>query len=441
MNMEVWTKIAQFLLSLSILVVLHELGHFTFAKLFKTRVEKFYLFFNPWFSLFKFKHKDTEYGIGWLPLGGYVKISGMIDESLDTEQLKTEPQPYEFRAKPAWQRLIIIIGGVLVNFVLAFIIYIAILFTWGEEYLATKDVTYGVMVDSVGEKLGLRNGDKILTVGGETCENFMHVIPDLVLNQVNDIEVEREGQKITLPISAEMRNDLLSTPNFLLPRVPFVIDRIEKDSPADKAGFKSDDKVMMVDSIEIIYYDQFKSYVPEKAGKAITVTVEREGKNIAIPVTVNGSGQIGVSANFVLDKFFHVSVQQYTLWESIPAGITRGGEMLVSYMKQLKLLVTPGSSAYKSLGGFITIGKIFPSSWDWHAFWNMTALLSIVLAIMNILPIPALDGGYVIFILYEMITGRKPGEKFLEYAQITGMVLLFALLFFANANDVIKLFN
>ncbi len=440
MSMDVWTKIAQFLLSLSILVVLHELGHFAFAKLFKTRVEKFYMFFNPWFSLFKFKHKDTEYGIGWLPLGGYVKISGMIDESLDTEQLKSEPQPYEFRAKPSWQRLLIMVGGVLVNFVLAFFIYIAILFTWGEDYLATKDMTYGVMVDSTGQKIGLRNGDKVISVGGELPENFQHIIPDLVLNQVSSIEVERDGETVKLPISEDMRRSLIENPTTLLPRVPFVIDRIAKDSPAELAGLQSDDKVLMVDSVKMQYYDQFKTYVPTLKGKKINLTIDRAGKTLTIPVMVDKDGTIGVSANFNLEKFFHISVQRYSFWEAIPAGFVKGGEMIVSYAKQLKLLVTPGSGAYKSLGGFITIGKIFPSSWDWHAFWNMTALLSVVLAIMNILPIPALDGGHVMFLLYEMISGRKPGEKFMEYAQITGMILLFALLIFANANDVIKLF-
>jgi len=438
--MDVWTKIAQFLLSLSILVVLHELGHFAFAKLFKTRVEKFYLFFNPWFSLFKFKHKDTEYGIGWLPLGGYVKISGMIDESLDTEQMKSEPQPYEFRAKPSWQRLLVMVGGVLVNFVLAFVIYIAILFTWGEDYLATKDMTYGVMVDSTSQKIGLRNGDKVISVGGELPENYQHIIPDLVLNQVSSIEVERDGQTVKLPISEDMRRSLIENPTSLLPRVPFIIDRIEKDSPAEKAGLKSDDKILMVDSVKMQFYDQFKTYVPTLKGKKINLTIEREGKSLTVPVMVDTDGTIGVSANLNLEKFFHISVQRYSFWEAIPAGFVKGGEMIVSYAKQLKLLVTPGSGAYKSLGGFITIGKIFPSSWDWHAFWNMTALLSVVLAIMNILPIPALDGGHVMFLLYEMISGRKPGEKFMEYAQITGMILLFALLIFANANDVIKLF-
>lgn len=438
--MDVWTKIAQFLLSLSILVVLHELGHFAFAKLFKTRVEKFYMFFNPWFSLFKFKHKDTEYGIGWLPLGGYVKISGMIDESLDTEQLKSEPQPYEFRAKPSWQRLLIMVGGVLVNFVLAFFIYIAILFTWGEDYLATKDMTYGVIVDSTGQKIGLRNGDKVISVGGELPENYQHIIPDLVLNQVSSIEVERDGKTVKLPISEDMRRSLIENPTSLLPRVPFIIDRIEKDSPAEKAGLKSDDKIMMVDSVKMQFYDQFKTYVPTLKGKKINLTIDRAGKTLTVPVMVDKNGTIGVSANFDLEKFFHISVQRYSFWEAIPAGVVKGGEMIVSYAKQLKLLVTPGSGAYKSLGGFITIGKIFPSSWDWHAFWNMTALLSVVLAIMNILPIPALDGGHVMFLLYEMISGRKPGEKFMEYAQITGMILLFALLIFANANDVIKLF-
>ena len=439
--MEVWTKIAQFLLSLSILIVLHELGHFTFAKLFKTRVEKFYLFFNPWFSLFKFKRKDTEYGVGWIPLGGYVKITGMIDESLDTEQLKSEPQPYEFRAKPTWQRLLIMIGGVLVNFVLAFIIYIAILFTWGDEYLATKDVTYGIAVDSLGQKIGLQNGDKILSIGGKPSENFLHIVPDLVLDQVSFIEVERDSQRVKLPITETMRRDLIEKQALIAPRIPCEVGKVMDDSPAKVAGLMAEDKIVGADSADARYIDQFQAYVQSHKGKSISVALIRNGKPLNLPVKVSAEGTIGIAFNTDIAKFFHVSVQQYTFWEAIPAGFVKGGDMIVSYAKQLKLLVTPGTGAYKSLGGFITIGKIFPSTWDWHAFWNMTALLSIVLAIMNILPIPALDGGHVLFLFYEMVTGRKPGDKFLEYAQITGMILLFALLIFANANDVVKLFN
>lgn len=440
MSMEVWTKIAQFLLSLSLLIVLHEMGHFAFAKLFKTRVEKFYLFFDPWFSLFKFKRNGTEYGVGWIPLGGYVKITGMIDESLDTEQMKSEPQPYEFRAKPTWQRLLIMIGGVLVNFILAFVIYIAILFTWGEDYLATKDMTYGVMVDSTAQKIGFQNGDKIITIGGEHTENFLHIIPDLVLNQVTNVEVERDGKRVTLPISEEMRRSLVETHAQILPRMPGVIEKVQKDSPAMAAGLMSNDKIVGIDSIQASYVDQIQAYVQNNKGKAITLTVLRDGKTLNIPIKVGADGLLGIAFDIDIAKYFHISVERYTFWQAIPAGFARGGDMIVSYGKQLKLLVTPGTGAYKSLGGFITIGKFFPATWDWHAFWNMTALLSIVLAIMNILPIPALDGGHVLFLLYEIITGRKPGDKFMEYAQITGMVLLLALLVFANANDIIKLF-
>lgn len=441
MSMEIWTKVAQFFLSLSLLVILHELGHFTFAKLFKTRVEKFYLFFDPWFSLFKFKRGGTEYGVGWLPLGGYVKISGMIDESMDTEQLKSAPEPWEFRAKPTWQRLLIMIGGVLVNFILAFVIYSMVLYTWGDEYLATKDVTYGVMVDSTAQKLGLQNGDKILNIGGAEVENFVHVVPDIILDQADYMEVSRDGKVVRLPISETMRAEMIAKQPVIIPRIPLVVDEISKKSPAAKAGFKTGDKIEGADSLKLQYIDEFKSYVQSHKDQQINVVVNRDGKQLTLPVTVGNDGLIGVSFSTDLEKFFHISVAHYTFWASIPAGIKKGYSVIGNYLKQLKLLASPQTGAYKSLGGFITIGKIFPGTWDWHAFWNMTGLLSIVLAIMNILPIPALDGGHVLFLLYEMVTGRKPGDKFLEYAQITGMVILFALLIFANANDIIKLFH
>ncbi|HUX54054.1 MAG TPA: RIP metalloprotease RseP [Williamwhitmania sp.] len=441
MSMEIWTKVAQFFLSLSLLVILHELGHFTLAKLFKTRVEKFYLFFDPWFSLFKFKRGDTEYGVGWLPLGGYVKISGMIDESMDTEQLKSDPEPWEFRAKPTWQRLLIMIGGVVVNFLLAFVIYSMVLYTWGDEFLANKDVTYGIAVDSTAQKLGLQNGDKILNVGGVEVKNFQHIVADIVLDQADYVDVERDERVVKLPISEAMRAAMMSKQPIIAPRIPLVVDEIKKKSPAATAGLKSGDKVVGVDSLKAQYYDEFSDYVLSHKGKQVTVNVDRAGKQLAIPVTIGKDGIIGVYFDTNLEKFFHISVEHYTFWASIPAGIKKGYSVIGSYLKQLKLLASPQTGAYKSLGGFITIGKIFPGTWDWEAFWNMTGLLSIVLAIMNILPIPALDGGHVLFLLYEMVTGRKPGDKFLEYAQITGMVLLFALLLFANGNDILKLFQ
>ncbi|HUW06978.1 MAG TPA: RIP metalloprotease RseP [Williamwhitmania sp.] len=441
MSMEIWTKVAQFFMSLSLLIILHELGHFTLAKLFKTRVEKFYLFFDPWFSLFKFKRGDTEYGVGWLPLGGYVKISGMIDESMDTEQLKSDPEPWEFRAKPTWQRLLIMIGGVVVNFLLAFVIYSMVLYTWGDEFLANKDVTYGIAVDSTAQKLGLQNGDKILNVGGVEVQNFQHIIADIVLDQADYVEVDRGGEDIKLPISAAMRAAMISKQPIIAPRIPIVLDKIAKKSPAAKAGFKSGDKVVGVDSLKTQYTDEFRDYVISHKGMQIVVNVDRAGKLLAIPVTVGKDALIGVSFDTNLEKFFHISVEHYTFWASIPAGVTKSYNVIGSYLKQLKLLASPQTGAYKSVGGFISIGKIFPGTWDWEAFWSMTGLLSIVLAIMNILPIPALDGGHVLFLLYEMVTGRKPGDKFLEYAQITGMVLLFALLLFANGNDILKLFQ
>jgi RIP metalloprotease RseP len=438
--MEIWTKVAQFFMSLSLLIILHELGHFTLAKLFKTRVEKFYLFFDPWFSLFKFKRGDTEYGIGWLPLGGYVKISGMIDESMDTEQLKSDPEPWEFRAKPTWQRLLIMIGGVLVNFLLAFVIYSMVLYTWGESYIANKDVTYGVMIDSTAQKLGLQNGDKILNVGGVEVENFQHVVADIVLDQADYMEVSRNGEKVKLPISVAMRADIISKQPIIAPRIPIVLDEIGKKSPAAKAGLKSGDKVVGVDSLKIKYIDELRDYIQSHRGLPIVVKVDRAGQLLDIPITVGQDALIGISFDTNLENFFNISVKKYGFWASIPAGVNKSYDVIASYLKQLKLLLSPNTGAYKSLGGFITIGKIFSGTWDWLTFWSMTGLLSIVLAIMNILPIPALDGGHVLFLIYEMVTGKKPGDKFMEYAQITGMILVFALVLFANLNDIVKLF-
>ncbi len=440
--MDVFIKVAQLLLSLSIMVILHELGHFTFARIFHTRVEKFYLFFNPWFSLFKFKKGDTEYGVGWIPLGGYVKISGMIDESMDREQMKKPPQPWEFRAKPAWQRLLIMLGGILVNFLLAFVIYIAVMFVWGEQYLPNENVKYGILVDPVGEEIGLRNGDKILAVDSQKIEAFNKILPEIVLNHARTLTVEREGKVFTLAIPDSIFPKLLKGQGMIQPRLPFdpfIVKGFTKNSPARKAGVKKGDRLVAVDSIHFKYYDEFRNYLLQHKGKQVLLTVERDSSYLDIPLQLTPEGMIGVSTDF--SHVFEYKKIKYSFWESIPAGIRKGIRTTGDYLKQIKLIFTPKTKAYESLGGFITIGSIFPPVWDWYSFWNLTAFLSIILGIMNLLPIPALDGGHVLFLLYEMITGRKPGDKFMEYAQIAGMIFILALLLYANGNDIFKLFH
>lgn len=440
--MEVFVKIAQLILSLSILVILHEFGHFMFAKLFGTRVEKFYLFFNPWFSLFKFKKGETEYGIGWLPLGGYVKISGMIDESMDKEQMKKPPQPWEFRSKPSWQRLIIMLGGVMVNFLLAIIIYILILFAWGEEYLPTENVKYGILVDSIGVKMGLMNGDRIISIDNQEIENFYQIIPDIILNERKTIQIKRDGRLLEVKIPKEVIPALIKGDGRIDVRLPFsplVVEGFIKESPSKKAGLQTGDEILGLSNMTFEYYDEFKKRLGENKETEIILQVKRNGKNLDIPVIVNYQGMIGIRRN--IEEFLEFKKVEYGFFESIPAGIAKGIKTTQNYLKQFKLIFSKGTQAYKSLGGFITIGSIFPGVWNWQAFWNLTAFLSIILAIMNILPIPALDGGHVMFLLYEVITSRKPSDKFLEYAQMTGMIILLSLLLFANGNDIIRLFN
>jgi regulator of sigma E protease len=439
--MSVIIQITQFLLSLSILVFLHELGHFAFAKLFRTRVEKFYIFFNPWFSLFKRKIGDTEYGIGWLPLGGYVKISGMIDESMDKEQLKKPPQPWEFRSKPAYQRLLIMVGGVLVNFLLALVIYSTTLYVWGEQYLPTKNVKYGIMCDSVALDIGLRNGDKILSVDHVEVKNFNKIFHDVVVNGARSIQVERDGQVVDIPIGEEYLAPLLKSEVFIATRIPFIVDDFSKDSPARAAGILVNDKVVALNGMKIDFFDQFRTKMNDLKGQKVAVTVLRDGDTITYTFQATDDGKIGVWPVGDLSRFFELQNVQYSFFQAIPAGISKGFGNAISYLKQLRLIFTPKTKAYESLGGFIKIGSFFPTEWDWRVFWEMTALLSIILAIMNLLPIPALDGGHVMFLLYEIVTGRKPGDKFLEYAQIAGMLILLALLLYANGNDVVQLFR
>ncbi len=440
--MEVLIKAAQLILALSILIIFHETGHFFFARLFKTRVEKFYLFFDPWFSIFKKKYGDTVYGIGWLPLGGYVKISGMIDESMDLEQMSKPPEPWEFRSKPAWQRLLIMLGGVLVNFIFALVLYVLILYSWGEKYLPAQNLTYGIMVDSTAMKIGLRNGDKIISMDGQKVDNYMSITHDIVVNNVKSIKAERNGQIIDINVPEDAVSSLLKSSFPILPRMPFYVQGFADNSPAREAGLLKDDRIIALNNTPVLFFDEFKSAIQDLKNQDVQITILRNGKDtIQYSLFVPETAIIGVSPDFTFENYFELKEVNYSFFQSIPAGIKKGFRTIDSYLKQLKLLFRPETKAYESLGGFIKIASIFPGEWNWQSFWNFTAFLSIILAIMNLLPIPALDGGHVMFLLYEIITGRKPGDKFLEYAQIAGMIFIFALLFYANGNDIIQLFR
>lgn len=441
--MEILIKAAQLLLSLSILVIVHEFGHFITAKMFKTRVEKFYLFFDPWFSLFKFKKGETEYGIGWLPLGGYVKISGMMDESMDKEQMNLPAQPWEFRSKKTWQRLIIMLGGVTLNVILAFLIYIGMLWAWGEQYLPTSEAKFGISIDSVGREMGLQNGDKILTLDGKKVEDFQKITGHIILDQVKTISVERNGQTVDVTVPNGIVGKMIKqkSASFMMPRIPFVIEAFGKNSGAKLAGIQKEDRIVSLDTIMTPYFDQFKAHIKTYAGKTVKIGVLRGNDIIYCNTKVNNEGIIGVQPYVVPPKYFTFAKHDYSFFQAIPAGFGRTISGIDNYFKQLRLLFSKDVKAYESVGGFISIGNIFPAAWDWQSFWTLTAFLSIMLAIINVLPIPALDGGHVMFLLFEMITGRKPSDKFLEYAQIVGMVLLLALMLFANGNDVVRLFK
>ncbi len=441
-------KTIQFLLSLSLLIVLHELGHFIPAKIFKTRVEKFYLFFDIKFSLFRKKIGETVYGIGWLPLGGYVKIAGMIDESMDTEQMAQEPQPWEFRSKPAWQRLIIMLGGVTVNFVLAVVIYIGMAYSYGDEFIPMNSLKDGVWVmdKNIGDKLGVETGDHIVAIDGEEVATFNTLLGEIING--NTITLTRDGNTIEKEIPVDFIATLLEDEDrirFLNPRIPFVIGEVSKESENLYSGLKEKDEITAIGSYPVRYFDEVKPILENYKGKEVELKVKREGnKVVQIPVKISDSATIGVIPGIPTYEdmetrgILKLETKKYSFVESIPAGIDRGVTTLGSYVKQLKKIFNPETGAYKGVGGFAAIGNMFPDTWNWAAFWSTTALISIILAFMNILPIPALDGGHVTFLLYEMVTGRKPSDKFLEYAQMVGFFLLIALLLFANGNDIYK---
>jgi regulator of sigma E protease len=446
--MNLLIQIGQLLLSLSILIILHELGHFIFARIFNTRVEKFYLFFDPWFSLFKLKRGDTEYGIGWLPLGGYVKIAGMLDESMDKEQLKQPPQPYEFRTKPTWQRLLIMLGGVLVNLILGFFIFTSILYVWGEKYLPNKNLTDGIwVVDSIMNKVGIQTGDKIIEVNGKVPENYIDIFEEMLYG--GEVIVNRNGKDTTLILPEDfvgrlVDNSIHNRGLLIFPRIPFIIGEIPDTSQNINSGLMPHDRIISMDNIPVKYVDQVIDILDGVKGKTIPVIVEREGENKELNLIVNENGKLEVTYGLLtfdqLERLgiYKLATRKYSFFESIPAGFAKGKKELVSYVRQIGLIFNFKTGAYRGVGGFAAITNLFPPEWNWQAFWNITALLSIMLAVLNILPIPALDGGHVAFLGYEMITGRKPGDKFLEYAQIAGMILLLFLLVYANGNDVYR---
>ena len=438
--METYIKIAQFLLSLSLLIVLHELGHFIPAKLFKTRVEKFYLFFDYKFSLFKKKIGETTYGIGWIPLGGYVKISGMIDESMDKEQMEQPAQPWEFRSKPAWQRLIIMLGGVTVNFLLGIFIYIMMFNAWGDDYVGINDVKKGFSVVDEFKALGFKDGDKILKVNGEEPLNVLDINKHLFLRDIQNIEVEHEdGQKSNIELPEDIGLTMWQSGEMepFTPRINAVLDSILLDSPANKSGLIKGDQITKVNNQPVQYWNEFTKLVRTNTERtAMDISVNRDGEIKSFSITPDKDNKLGVYPKGFTNDVIEIHHKDFTFGESVPLGMSRAYWTLKDYMGQFKYVFTQKGAT--SLGGFIAIGNIFPSKWNWRTFWSITALLSIMLGFMNLLPIPALDGGHVVFVLYEMITGRKPSDKFLEYAQITGFVILMALLLFANGNDVYK---
>ena len=429
-------KGSQLLLSLSILIILHELGHFIPAKLFKTRVEKFYLFFDVKFSLFKKKIGETVYGIGWLPLGGYVKIAGMIDESMDTEHLNKEPEPWEFRSKPAWQRLIIMLGGVTVNLILGFLIYMMVAFVWGKTIITNDDLPGGYEVAEIMKPLGFKDGDKILQVDGKDLENIIDISKYLFLRNVSTVKVQHyDGKKEVLSIPQDIGMQMFETGNML----PFtalvqpIIDSIEPNSPAEKIGLVSGDLILSVNDNSIIKWQDFTKILKKNKTKTIDLKIERSGRIISKRINLRDDNTIGVGLKIPV---ITPTKLNFTISESISKGYDKAYWTLIDYISQFKYIFSKKGAS--QLGGFGAIGGLFPPTWDWQGFWESTALISIILAFMNLLPIPALDGGHVMFLLYEMVSGRKPNDKFMEYAQVFGFFLLMSLVLYANGNDVYR---
>lgn len=440
---EAGIKAGQFVLSFSIIVVLHEMGHFLPARWFKCRVEKFYLFFNPWFSLFKKKIGETEYGLGWVPFGGYVKIAGMIDESMDKEQLKQPAQPWEFRSKPAWQRLVIMLGGVTVNLMLGFLIYACMLWYWGESYVPTNKFTYGIATDSLAQSIGLRDGDMIKSVDGEYIDRFNKIPLKVVLGGAKTMVVERAGKDQTIRIPDDFAAKLIhyKTINFIDMRMPFIaIDSVVDTATAGKIGLRKGDKILAVNNHPVPFYHEFRKMVQTSKNKTIELQVARGADTLHLSAPIGANGQIGLYPVSAKDHF-EIREIHYGFFQAIPAGFKKSIETLEGYWLQLKLIFSGKVNTNESLGSVISIGKMFAPEWDWMQFWSLTAFFSLVLALMNILPIPGLDGGHALFTIIEMVSGRKPSEKFLEYAQMGGMVLLLGLMAYALGLDIFRVFK
>ncbi len=434
--------VSQFLLSLSILIVLHEMGHFLPAKWFKTRVEKFYLFFDfaPFNSLWKIKKGETEYGIGWLPLGGYVKISGMVDESMDTEALKQPPKPWEFRSKPAWQRLIIMVGGVTVNFILGFFIFAMMLWSYGKAYFPTSELKYGLAMDSSLLQIGFRNGDNIVKLGNQPFDRLDPgaFIEALVLNDVRQVTVIRDGQEQVIELPADVAKQITGQkiPKSMLmtPRIPFVVEEVSPGKPADGAKIQPGDRIISFNGEPIPYFDQFSTVAQQHKGQAVTLGILRGADTIPVNLTLTENGLIGVRTR--IEGYFSEQREQYSFFEALPAGVTMGMDFLNNQLKAFGQMFKGKIAVKDNLGSLISIGKMYGSEWDWERFWNLTASLSIILAFMNLLPIPALDGGYVVFLLWEVVTRRKVSDNVMEKAVTVGFFLLLGLMVFALGNDI-----
>ena len=439
--MDILIRVLQFFMSLSLLVAIHEFGHFIMARVFKIRVEKFYIFFDPWFSLFKKKVGDTEYGLGWLPLGGYVKIAGMIDESMDTEQMKQPEQPWEFRAKPAWQRFLVMIAGVVMNVLMAMMIYTGIRYVHGESYMANEDARWGYVFNQTGKDMGFQDGDKIISIDGEAIDDVNEIRSKLLLTKdARNVVVERGGAEVAFTIPFEdllsMRREKAYTDLYSL-CVPFIVDSVVNDAVA-AAGLLAGDEVVALNGVKFAGVAEATSLLQNECkGDSVKLSVVRGGEPLDLMVAVNDEGKIGV---MLKTDIFQPRTREFTFLEAIPAGVKLAGESIADYWQQLKLIFQPKTKMYEELGGFIAIGKIFPSEWDWLRFWSMTAMLSIMLAVLNILPIPGLDGGHALFTLWEIVTGRKPSDKFLEIMQYVGFIILMALVIYANGNDIYRLF-
>jgi regulator of sigma E protease len=447
------TQAIQILASLSFLIALHEFGHFFFARLFKTRVEKFYLFFDflfPFsgllnFSLFKKKVGDTEYGIGWFPLGGYVKIAGMVDESMDKEALKKPPEPWEYRSKKAWQRMFIMLGGIMVNVIIAMVLYMFIFSVWGEEYLPTRNATYGIATDSTGRSLGLKNGDMIAGLDGKPVERFNDITIGIVLNSPKTINVIRDGQPVNVPITDEAVKSIIShgkdkTVKFIDPRVPMSVASLTKGSEATKMGFQLNDSVLSVNGHPVRFFDEFQHEVIASTSKPVSITVLRGGNVDTLKGTVPATHILGIGIKGP-GNYFKLEKIKYNPIQAVGKGFTYTFDKFGEYVQNFKLIFSPKVKASESLGGMITFAQLFPKQFDWQSFLELTAFISIILAFMNLLPIPGLDGGYVIFLLFEIVSGRKVNEKVMEVATTMGLVLLLGVMLYANGLDIFRLFK